>query len=343
MAYHDQQWYMDTGATSHISSHTDYHTRQTLLRCDSTGDLYPLHVEESLSSDVISTTVHSDTSISEHHIKWIKDHPLQNIIGDPSRPVSTRLQLHNKSYSALMMPSSLSFNLRRQMDELGGLLKNKARLVAREYRQEEGIDFKESFAPVARLEIKEPGTVIINDDLPSEYYKEFLYGMLQKQKQLKKHVDYEQLINVLAMDKSRLEDELKATKSKLKLYDSCKCLLANASCKCLLANASGKLQEANASCKCKKIAANASSNYKLQMLACKCKLQLQATNACLQPANACLQMQASIASYKCLLATCKCLLANASFNYKLQIARSKCKLQLHAANCKMQMQAASCN
>ncbi|GKA67389.1 retrovirus-related pol polyprotein from transposon TNT 1-94 [Tanacetum coccineum] len=39
-----------------------------------------------------------------------------------------------------------------QMDELGGLLKNKARLVAREYRQEEGIDFKESFAPVARLE-----------------------------------------------------------------------------------------------------------------------------------------------------------------------------------------------
>ncbi|GJZ49677.1 reverse transcriptase domain-containing protein [Tanacetum coccineum] len=52
---------------------------------------------ESLSSDVISTTVHSDTSISEHHIKWIKDHLLQNIIGDPSRPVSTRLQLHEQA------------------------------------------------------------------------------------------------------------------------------------------------------------------------------------------------------------------------------------------------------
>ncbi|GKC81327.1 retrovirus-related pol polyprotein from transposon TNT 1-94 [Tanacetum coccineum] len=36
--------------------------------------------------------------------------------------------------------------------ELGGILKNKARLVARGYRQEEGIDFEESFAPVARLE-----------------------------------------------------------------------------------------------------------------------------------------------------------------------------------------------
>ncbi|GJR35380.1 retrovirus-related pol polyprotein from transposon TNT 1-94 [Tanacetum coccineum] len=39
-----------------------------------------------------------------------------------------------------------------KLDELGGILKNKARLVARGYRQEEGIDFKESSAPVARLD-----------------------------------------------------------------------------------------------------------------------------------------------------------------------------------------------
>nr|GEZ08962.1 retrovirus-related Pol polyprotein from transposon TNT 1-94 [Tanacetum cinerariifolium] len=39
-----------------------------------------------------------------------------------------------------------------KLDELGGILKNKARLVARGYRQEERIDFEESFAPVARLE-----------------------------------------------------------------------------------------------------------------------------------------------------------------------------------------------
>ncbi|GJR62999.1 retrovirus-related pol polyprotein from transposon TNT 1-94 [Tanacetum coccineum] len=32
-------------------------------------------------------------------------------------------------------------------------VKNKARLVARGYRQEEGIDFGESFAPVARLDV----------------------------------------------------------------------------------------------------------------------------------------------------------------------------------------------
>ncbi|GKE67033.1 retrovirus-related pol polyprotein from transposon TNT 1-94, partial [Tanacetum coccineum] len=38
------------------------------------------------------------------------------------------------------------------MDEFGGLLKNKARLVAQGFRQEEGIDFEESFASVSRIE-----------------------------------------------------------------------------------------------------------------------------------------------------------------------------------------------
>ncbi|GJY47692.1 retrovirus-related pol polyprotein from transposon TNT 1-94 [Tanacetum coccineum] len=37
-------------------------------------------------------------------------------------------------------------------NEFGGVLKNKARLVAQGFRQEEGIDFKESFASVARIE-----------------------------------------------------------------------------------------------------------------------------------------------------------------------------------------------
>nr|GEZ60742.1 retrovirus-related Pol polyprotein from transposon TNT 1-94 [Tanacetum cinerariifolium] len=36
-----------------------------------------------------------------------------------------------------------------KLDEYGDVLKNKARLVAKGYRQEEGINFKESFAPVA--------------------------------------------------------------------------------------------------------------------------------------------------------------------------------------------------
>nr|GEW65717.1 hypothetical protein [Tanacetum cinerariifolium] len=50
------------------------------------------------------------------------------------------------------MVITLKWIYRVKLDELGGILNNKACLVARGYRQEEGIDFEESFAPVARLE-----------------------------------------------------------------------------------------------------------------------------------------------------------------------------------------------
>ncbi|GJX19798.1 retrovirus-related pol polyprotein from transposon TNT 1-94 [Tanacetum coccineum] len=51
-----------------------------------------------------------------------------------------------------VMIISLKWIFKVKLDEYGGVLKNKARLVAKGYRQEEGIDFEESFAPVARIE-----------------------------------------------------------------------------------------------------------------------------------------------------------------------------------------------
>ncbi|GJS17161.1 retrovirus-related pol polyprotein from transposon TNT 1-94 [Tanacetum coccineum] len=51
-----------------------------------------------------------------------------------------------------VMVITLKWIYKVKLDELGGILKNKARLVARGYRQEEGIDFEESFALVARLD-----------------------------------------------------------------------------------------------------------------------------------------------------------------------------------------------
>ncbi|GKG32625.1 retrovirus-related pol polyprotein from transposon TNT 1-94 [Tanacetum coccineum] len=50
------------------------------------------------------------------------------------------------------MVITLKWIYKAKLDEMGGILKNKARLVARGYRQEEGIDFEESFALVARLD-----------------------------------------------------------------------------------------------------------------------------------------------------------------------------------------------
>ncbi|GKA12443.1 putative ribonuclease H-like domain-containing protein [Tanacetum coccineum] len=49
-----------------------------------------------------------------------------------------------------VMVITLKWIYKVKLDKLGGILKNKAWLVARGYRQEEGIDFEESFAPVAR-------------------------------------------------------------------------------------------------------------------------------------------------------------------------------------------------
>ncbi|GJU22284.1 hypothetical protein Tco_1155626 [Tanacetum coccineum] len=48
-------------------------------------------------SDSIHTNVPPDHQISEHSNKWTKDHPLENIIGELARPVSTRLKLHKQA------------------------------------------------------------------------------------------------------------------------------------------------------------------------------------------------------------------------------------------------------
>nr|GEU45702.1 retrovirus-related Pol polyprotein from transposon TNT 1-94 [Tanacetum cinerariifolium] len=51
-----------------------------------------------------------------------------------------------------VMVITLKWIYKVKVDDLGGILTNKSRLVARGYRQEDGINFEESFAPVARLE-----------------------------------------------------------------------------------------------------------------------------------------------------------------------------------------------
>ncbi|GJQ89397.1 retrovirus-related pol polyprotein from transposon TNT 1-94 [Tanacetum coccineum] len=123
--------------------------------------------DQSSSSDSIHTNVPPDHQISKHNNKWTKDHPLENIIGELARPVSTRLQLHEqalfcyydafltavepKTYKDALTQACWIEAMQEELNEFERL-ENKARLVARGYRQEEGIDFEESFAPVARLE-----------------------------------------------------------------------------------------------------------------------------------------------------------------------------------------------
>nr|GEV51510.1 retrotransposon protein, putative, unclassified [Tanacetum cinerariifolium] len=89
------------------------------------------------------------------------------------------------------MVITLKWIYKVKLNELGGILKNKARLVTRGYRQEEGIDFEESFALVARLEAiwiflaydahKNMLNGFVDQDNPNHVYKlkKALYGLKQ--------------------------------------------------------------------------------------------------------------------------------------------------------------------
>ncbi|KAJ9565935.1 hypothetical protein OSB04_001901 [Centaurea solstitialis] len=129
-------------------------------------------------------------------LRWTKDHPIDQVLGNPSSGVKTRRQSGNvclyvnfiSEYKpkeiddALRDPAWVSamqeelaefirnnvwllvpwprkrtiigskWIFRNKLDEIGTIIRNKARLVAQGYKQEEGIDYDETFAPVARLE-----------------------------------------------------------------------------------------------------------------------------------------------------------------------------------------------
>nr|GFC21592.1 hypothetical protein [Tanacetum cinerariifolium] len=123
--------------------------------------------DQSLSMVSSHIIMHFDHQVLQHNRKWTKDHPLDNIISQLSRPVSIRLQLHEqalfcyydafltsvepKTYKDALTQSCWIEAMQKQLNEFERL-ENKARLVALGYCQEKGIDFEESFAPVTRLE-----------------------------------------------------------------------------------------------------------------------------------------------------------------------------------------------
>nr|GEV96433.1 reverse transcriptase domain-containing protein [Tanacetum cinerariifolium] len=152
------------------------------------------------SSKVVSksSAVCSADAPNQQH-RWTKDHPLEQVIGNPSQSVRTRRQLElvaeicmfaltvsrtePKNIKEAMTDSAwiesmqeelhqfdrldvwelvdiplcinvinLKWLWKNKRDEENTVIQNKSLLVAKGYVQKEGVDFEESFAPVARLE-----------------------------------------------------------------------------------------------------------------------------------------------------------------------------------------------
>nr|GEW27698.1 retrovirus-related Pol polyprotein from transposon TNT 1-94 [Tanacetum cinerariifolium] len=103
------------------------------------------HSDASSFGDISSTDSPYVSQTLHHLNKWSKDHPLDNVIGNPSRSELV-------PQPDCVMIIVLKWIYKVKLDEYGDVLKNKARVVATGYRQEEGIDFEESFAPVSCIE-----------------------------------------------------------------------------------------------------------------------------------------------------------------------------------------------
>ncbi|GKA93399.1 putative ribonuclease H-like domain-containing protein [Tanacetum coccineum] len=126
-----------------------------------------------------------------------KDHPIDHVIGDVQSTVQTRRMTTSYSESgflSLLGPVDLpkgqraigtKWVYRNKKDERGIVIRNKARLVAQGHTQEEGIDYDEVFAPVARIEAIRiflayasfMGFTVYQMDVKSA----FLYGQIEEE------------------------------------------------------------------------------------------------------------------------------------------------------------------
>nr|GEW16095.1 retrovirus-related Pol polyprotein from transposon TNT 1-94 [Tanacetum cinerariifolium] len=146
-------------STSAPSTHTNVHAEENnndqakegeqLQDDEFTNPLCALTQEEAESSshNIGNSNVPTFNQPQVSKYRWTKDHPLEQVCGNPSRPVQTRRQLATdlEMYMyALTVSTAEPKNIKEAMAD--------SAWIEAMQEEEEGIDFEESFAPVARLE-----------------------------------------------------------------------------------------------------------------------------------------------------------------------------------------------
>ncbi|GJR46033.1 uncharacterized mitochondrial protein-like protein [Tanacetum coccineum] len=187
--------------------------------------------ETSFSLDIIPTIVHTATPNSEHVTKWTKDHPLDNIIGELERPVSTRLQLHEHAFNLYICLASTAVEPKNYKDELTQACWIEA--MQEELNEFERLKvwelvsrpnkvmvitlkwiYKESFAPMARLDAIQiflayaahMNMIVYQIDVKTT----FLNGNLRRRRyeSLKKYgIEYSDPVDTPMVEKSKLDED----------------------------------------------------------------------------------------------------------------------------------------
>ncbi|GJS12374.1 copia protein [Tanacetum coccineum] len=169
------KWIKDSGCSKHMtgnrklfSTYKAYNRGNVILRSNLRGNIIG-KVEESLNVTFDETPPPSKTSpledddlVEEEAIEVSKTRPLGNNLEDKFLENNEIINIkESKSHPLenVIVPNPMDMTIigtkwvfRNKLDENGVVSRNKARLVAQGYNQQEGIDYDETYAPVARLE-----------------------------------------------------------------------------------------------------------------------------------------------------------------------------------------------
>ncbi|GKA61242.1 retrovirus-related pol polyprotein from transposon TNT 1-94 [Tanacetum coccineum] len=187
-----------------LKTHSDEQIQEDIAELDGNTIMHSFEIPEIREAES-SSNYQNPSNMHEFHQqhrytdKWTKNHPIEQVIGDPSKPVQTRNRLRTdaelcmyvltlsliepKSIKEAMLDHSWIESMQDELNQFKRLdvwelvplpegrlaikvkwlwknktdaentvIRNKSCLVAKGYSQQEGMDFEESFAPVARLE-----------------------------------------------------------------------------------------------------------------------------------------------------------------------------------------------